>query len=506
MIRTVLKLLFLVAALMTALPALAQSIRLQAVTVSPSDYLLEEDIKAVTARYVGRDVTFSDLQAMLSELNGLYARAGVPTARAVLPPQEIRNGVLRVSLIEAEIEKVVFEGLENTSPRFLESNLSLEPGTKPDFERLERDLMIFDIAHDISPQLSFAAGGLPGTTQAIVTADEPKRLAFTLSADNFGREETGELRTSLFARANSLTGVRDSLSLQLQKSEGAGSVSAGYSRPVGGGGGRVVGAFSYSQSSIIGGEFQNSKIVSDSYAASLSYRRPAWVRPDSYVMLEGGASYEVNSSTFDGVTFADIDLWDVFASARYNRRFASSTLGFSAGLRAGSASAKGTSQTEGSFWMIYGEGTYARPVGDRFMFNGSLRYQYAHGRNLPVARLFTAGGVGSVRGYPSDIRGGDSGAILNLQVSMREPWSPASRPNWNFTPFAFVDTAMVVPYRVDGSIDGSQDFLASVGAGVSASLGERANLIAMVGIPLRKTLGFNDEGRAVIHVGLDFNF
>jgi len=28
----------------------------------------------------------------------------------------------------------------------------------------------------------------------------------------------------------------------------------------------------------------------------------------------------------------------------------------------------------------------------------------------------------------------------------------------------------------------------------------------MVGIPLRETLGFNQEGRGVIHVGLDFNF
>jgi hemolysin activation/secretion protein len=313
-------------------------------------------------------------------------------------------------------------------------------------------------------------------------------------------------RGSFFARWNSVTGVRDTLYLQLQKSEGAESASVGYSRPVGGGGGRVVGSLSYSNSSIIGGDFQGSNILSDSYSGSLSYRRPVWVRPDSYAMIEAGATYVSSSSTFDGQTFSDITVWDAFASARYNRRFANSTLGISAGVRFGNADAMGTSQTEGTFWMIYGEGTYARPLSEWFMFNGNLRYQYAHGQNLPVARLFTAGGVGSVRGYPSDIRGGDSGALLNLQVSMREPWSPAAQPDWDFTPFAFADAAMVVPYRVDGSIDASQDFLASLGAGVSVSFGARANLVAMAAMPLRNTLGFDDAGNATFHVGLDFTF
>lgn len=506
MIRTLLQLLVFAVGMSVALPAAAQSIRLAAIAVSESAYLSEEEIEAVTSRYVQRNVTFPELQAMIAEINALYAQAGVPTAQAVLPPQEIREGVLRVSLIEAEIETVVYEGFRSTSPRFLERNLSLAPGTKPDFERLERDLLIFDIAHDISPQLSFAAGAALGTTRAFVTAEEPQRFAFTLSGDNFGREETGALRGTLSARWNSVSGVRDTLSLQLQKSLGAGSISAGYSRPVGGGGGRVVGSLSYAQSTIIGGEFQNSTIRSNSYSGSVSYRRPVMVRPDSYVMLEGGAAYDSSSSSFDGLNFADISIWDAFASARYNRRFANSTLGISVGARAGMADAAGTSETEGFFWMVYGEGTYARPIGETFMFNGNLRYQYAHGANLPVARLFTAGGVGSVRGYPSDIRGGDSGAILNLQLSLREPWSPAGLRNWEFTPFAFADAALVVPYRVNGSIDTSQDFLASVGAGVSASIGDRANLIAMVGMPLLNTLGFDGAGRGVIRVGLDFNF
>ncbi|WP_460275386.1 ShlB/FhaC/HecB family hemolysin secretion/activation protein [Celeribacter sp. ULVN23_4] len=489
-----------------AVPAAAQSFRLEGISVSDSDYLTDQAVESVTSKYVKRAITFEDLQAMIAELNKLYLMSGVPTARAVLPPQEIHDGILKVSLVEAEVEEVVYEGMDHTSPAFLDRTLSLQVGEKPDFEQIEKDLLIYDIMHDVAPMLSFSSGATPGGTLAKVTAKEPKRFAFTLSGDNFGREETGTARATVFGRWSSVTGVRDILSFQLQASEGAASGSLGYSRPVGAGGGRIVGALSYSNSSIIGGDFETVQIISESISGSLSYRRPAWVRPDSHVMFEAGLTYETTSSTIEGVEFADIEIYDLFASGRYNRRFARSTLGFSVGLRAGQADALGTSETEGAFWLLYGDGTYARPVGKKLMFNGNLRYQYAAGVNLPVARLFTAGGIGSVRGYPNDIRGGDSGAILNLQISNLRPYRPEGLPNWSFTFFGFVDGAVVVPYREDGGLDSEQDLLASAGVGVTARYRENIDILAMIGVPLQETLGFYDQGKPTFYIGVDYSF
>lgn len=506
MITSFARMLLLLSAVIFATPAAAQTFRIEGVSFEASDYLTPEALDAVSAKYIARPITFEDLQAMLKELNQLYTQAGVPTARAILPPQEIRDGILRVSLIEAVIDTVETEGFRSTSAAFLRRTISLKTGAKPDFEQLERDLLIYDIVHDIAPQLSFAPGEKLGTTRAIVRAEEPPRLALTASLDNFGRFETGQSRATIFGRWNSVTGVRDTLSFQLQKSDGAGSASLGYSRPVGPGGGRVVAAVSYSNSSIIGGEFEPVRIISDSVSGSLSYRRPAWVRPDRYVVFEGGLTFETTQSTIEETPFADIDLMDVFVTARYNRRFARSVLGFSTGLRVGTADALGTSETEGSYWLIYGEGTYARPIGQKLMFNGNLRYQFAYGQNLPVARLITGGGVGSVRGYPNDVRGGDSGVILNLQLSARKPISPKRMSKWQFSPFGFIDAAVIVPYRVDGGIDSSQDFLASIGGGITVSINEKANFLAMVSVPLLETLGFTDTGSPTYYLGIDYRF
>lgn len=489
-----------------ATPAAAQTFEISGIRFDRSSYLDESDLRAVSDPYVGRQIGFADLQLMLEELNALYLTAGIPTARAILPPQEIRDGILRVSLVEATVSELVFEGMPTTSDAFMERNLSLRIGEKPDFQQLERDLIIFDLAHDIRPQLSFGAGDAPGTTRATVTAEEPKRFEFTGSLDNFGRPETGDIRGSLFARWNSPTGVRDVLSFQAQGSEGAVSATVGYSRPVGGGGGRAVAVLSYSQSEIIGGDFSPLRIESDKVSGTLGYRRPVRVRADSSVMLDFGVAYEQTTSTVSGIEFADIEIADAYFSAAYTRRMVNASYGLSLGLRVGQADARGTSETEGAFWLLYGQGNYARSLGDNLIFNGSLRYQYAEGENLPVARLITAGGVGSVRGYPNDIRGGDSGVILNMQVSARRPIVLESLSRIELRPFAFVDAAAIVPFRTGGGFNSDQDVLASIGAGVSVKLSERANMLALVAVPLRNTLGFADKGEARLYVGLDYTF
>ncbi|SHM06912.1 Hemolysin activation/secretion protein [Roseovarius litoreus] len=484
--------------------AQAQTFSLAGIAFEESSYLEPEELQEVAARYINRPITFEDLLRFVDEVNGLYLTAGAPTAQAILPPQEIRDGVLRVALVEAVVDRVIIEGNRTTSEAFLRRNLSLQEGQKPDFVQLERDLILFDLAHDIRPRLSFGTGQATGTTDATIKIEEPNRFETVISVDNFGRPETGELRSSVFLRWNSVTGVRDSLSLQAEATEGARSFALGYSRPVGPGGGRLTAGVGISNSEIISGPLVPIDIKSDSVSATLGYRRPIRIREDSHIILDAGIGYERTESTTTGLPFADISINDAWVSAAYTRRFEQSQLSLSLGLRAGNADALGTSQTEGSFWLLYGQGSYLRPLGGSLFYEANLRYQYAPDQNLPVARLFSVGGVGSVRGYPNNIRSGDSGVVLNQQLSLQNPIRLGNRITAR--PFVFFDAAVVVPFRTAGGFDNDQDLLASVGAGVTISHSERFNLVAMVGVPLRDTLGFNDSGKAQFYVGADIRF
>lgn len=482
-----------------------QTFTLSKVVFDPSSYLTPEQLQEVADRYTGRPISFADLQAMIAEIKRLYLTQGVPTAEPILPPQEIRNGVLHVALIEAKIESVRIDGFPRTNPTFLNDRISVTPGQKPDFDQISRELRVFDLSYDIQPSLKFSPGTEPGTTIATIYGEPPKRFAATLSLDNYGRPETGRERASVFLRWSNVSGVRDALSFQAQKSQGAYALSLGYSRPIGTRGGVITGAISSSNSSIIGGEFTPVQITSDSTEFTINYRQPVKIRPDRYFTIEAGVDAGRNRSKAGTLGFSDITLREIYAVGRFYRQWPRTQISFGIGARIGRADAKGTSETEGSYQLVYGDASLSTRLGERLQFDATATYQIAPGQNLPVSRLITAGGAGSVRGYPSEVRGGDSGLVLNLQLSRAQPWS-LMEGKLNVRPFAFIDGAVIVPYRQSGGFDSSQDVLASAGVGAAVMLKEKTAMLASVGVPLKETLGFTDVGKPTVYVGLDYKF
>lgn len=482
----------------------AQSFEIRRVNFSDSAYLSDEELQAVAAKYTNRPISFSDLEAMLADVQTLYSRAGILTAQAVLPPQDVVDGVLRVSLVEAEIERVEIDGLERTDPAFLKRTISLEEGARPDFEQLERDLRMYEVMHDIAPRLSFAPGTALGTTIATISGEEPDPFALTASVDNFGREETGALRAALFGRWRSATGVRDSLSFKVQASEASQSYSLGYSRPVGPYGGRVEATLSYSDAEVINGPFQALEILSESSGATLSYRQPFRIGPFSHWTWETGLAYETSESTLLGLSFSEIDIQELYGAVTYTERTETFVISATGGFRVGEVESGQISETEGGYALLYGSLAYTRPLGERLLFETNIVGQYADGENLPVARLFTGGGPDILRGYPNNVRSGDSGVVARFQLSGRQGTS-LGESDFRVRPFGFLDMGLIVPFRVDGGVETDQDFLASTGAGTRITYRDKGSMLLMAGLPLRETLGF-EESSATFYFGLDYTF
>lgn len=496
----------LAAALVLAPAAWAQSFTISDVRFDDSVYLDPATLQELAAKYTSRPIVFEDLQAMIEEVNRAYALAGVVTAQAVLPPQDIVDGVLRVDLIEARIETVDTAELKETRPDFIRNNIDLPEGEPVDFERLERDLRLFEIAHDFRPVVTFGPGEGAGMTRALVGGDEPARFSHTFSVDNHGSPQTGEWRGSYFGRWSSVTGRRDVLSFQLQGSEGAWSGGIGYSVPFMGRGGRIIASATHARSQVISDPFSPVDIRSTSSSASIGYTRPFWVADDRHWMFTADMQMERSESELSGLSLLRTDIHDASIGVAFQRRFARSVAGVSFGLRVGAADTDQTSQTEGDFYLVFGNASYAGLVGEWGLFSTSMTYQYAHGQNLPVTRLINAGGATSVRGYPNAVRSGDSGLIVQNQLSSANGFDFGERFAINLSPFAFGDAAVIVPYRVDGSINPEHDYLASVGVGVRAEFGKRATASLTYGVPLRNTLGFDAKGKGSVYAGLDVKF
>ena len=496
-----------VLALLFPLCAVAQTFQIRGVDFSESDYLTNEELQEVASGYVNRQIGLNDLQAMVQEVQDLYGRSGIVTARAILPPQEITDGILRVELVEAVVGAVELEDIERTRPEFFEGKLSLEVDEKPDFDELERDFRIFDIAYDIRPTLSFRPGDEPGTTVAIIRAEEPERFSFTGSLDNFGSEETGELRATVYGRISSLTGWRGTLNAQLQLSEGAYSGSIGYTRPIGARGGKIQTALSYSDSSVISGPFAAVDIVSNNLSFSLGYNQPFRVRPQSYLYGDANIVLEQSDSELEGLPLSSQTLTEVVLSTGGLFQGNRQNFAFNVGVKVGTADSAQVSETEGSYQLLFASASYARPIGERFIFDATLRAQIAPDQNLPVARLFSLGGPTTVRGYPLNERSGDSGLLARLQLNYGEPFRGGGEDStWSYTPFGFADLGIVIPFRDDGSsFDSDQDILASLGLGVRIDWNSRARGLIMIANPMKETLGFTDLSPRV-YFGIDWDF
>ena len=83
---------------------------LKAVAVSGVHALPPEQIAATWQPYVGKKVSQADLAAITTAISDLYRSAGYELSRAIVPPQDIQGGRVRINVIEGSIAEVVLNG------------------------------------------------------------------------------------------------------------------------------------------------------------------------------------------------------------------------------------------------------------------------------------------------------------------------------------------------------------------------------------------------------------
>lgn len=80
------------------------------IVISESKILEEEELASITRAYEGKQLTLTQLQAIVKDINDLYAKKGKFAARAILPPQKVANGLVYIRLVEGRIGRITVEG------------------------------------------------------------------------------------------------------------------------------------------------------------------------------------------------------------------------------------------------------------------------------------------------------------------------------------------------------------------------------------------------------------
>ncbi|EAV3689472.1 ShlB/FhaC/HecB family hemolysin secretion/activation protein [Salmonella enterica] len=164
-----------------------------------------------------RSLTFAGLEAMVQKVTDLYRHNGLLVARAILPPQTVKDGVLTIEIIPGRYDS---EQITNTSAlrdsvaqRLVQTTTLV--GDVVTRNQLEREALLLSEIPGVNALLAMKAGRQQGTTTPEITLTPGQRFGGYVGLDNQGDPTTGRSRAIAGVYANELLGYGDQLRVDL---------------------------------------------------------------------------------------------------------------------------------------------------------------------------------------------------------------------------------------------------------------------------------------------------
>lgn len=467
--------------------AAAISFTLTKVETDPSEVLTEAEIQAVTAPYVGKTVSLSDLYAIAGAINNLYNDKGYMVCKAYLPPQRIHDGVVTIKLLEGKTGLVTLQGLKHTREKYVTARVPLKPGTVANTAVLNKQLQRFNGTNDVQLRILVHAGKEPGTTDYEIAAYEPKQnQSVTLYLDHNGYETSGRFRQGIFYNIRSLTGIRDSLRLNYLRSQGTNMYGLGYSMPINKMGTRLDFDFSTNTTKIVKGDAKPLDIKGEGYSVGLAVRHP--LRVDQKHRDEVGLQYlnQKSKTKWRAIDYWTEDKRSTFIPYISFTKYGDSSIFYhkhSLPFTSFKNTASGDWENNSNYMSYQLNMLYQKKYKHGQMFSARLDGQLANNKDRSSADRFYLGGVNSVRGYEESFIGGNKGVTVGLTYQV--PLDKKQR----YHVFTFFDYGWISD---DLDLNASSYSAYSTGLGLSASI-KNVYASLTLGIPLKREYEFTTK-------------
>lgn len=482
----------------------------------------EATLLARLAPAQGRTLSLDELRAAVGAVTALYQSRGYFLARAVLPPQDLTDGIVTVHVLEGRLEPgsglQVAPAAGDTPPR-LDPALAmrvlaqdLPAGQALHLPTLERNLLLLDDLPGVQAAGRLEPGDLPDTTRVRVDLAEGPGIQAVVSADNHGSRYTDSKRLGVQAQWHNPTGQGDQLQLQATASPGGDYRHArlGYSVLAAANGLRVTASVSDLQYRV-GAELAALQAEGGASVASVAARQP--LQRSRRLNLWASATVELkhlrNSALGSRTSDKRLDLLTLGLAA--DRRSARAVdwfeLGWSAGTLDLSRNAASLAQdqagprTQGGFtrWTLAGGRLQALSPALTLALQGQAQWAP---HNLDSGEKFLLGGAQGVRAYPGSEAAGDSGVRGSVELR----WQALQHPQAGRLELsAFVDAGRIRQWaRPDGLNLATPNSYALSAAGLGSTLTlPGGHLLRLEGaVPLARNpgrdprTGLDADGRA----------
>ena len=405
-----------------------KQIKVEGVTQYPP-----EQIKKIFGPLEGKRVSLEALRKAADQLESRYRADGFFLVRVFVPPQQVKDGLFSIRVVEGYIEAAFTEGGTDAAQQLVERLLAPVVGKKPiDLQSLEKALLILNDIPGVRAAGVLRQGSALGASELVVSLVDPPKVSSLFSMNNSLSRVLGEWNTNLNVNISNPSPTRPGvLSLGLSTSalnEYLRAVTVRYSTFVGDQG-MVVSIGGLAASAKLGASLVG--IESNSYSLGPRVRYPLKRSRGVSLFVDSGLTLNHSRTTqidvgeiiADSSTVADVSLAAVDLG-RFNGN-TEATVGISQGLDAlGSISTNALAPSVSGFSQRFTKLKYSasrlQGLPQDFSLQMNFLGQWSSDTLLSGEQVLF-GGSTLGRAYDSGAVAGDSGFGLLMELRKDMP-------------------------------------------------------------------------------------
>ncbi|NJM89160.1 MAG: ShlB/FhaC/HecB family hemolysin secretion/activation protein [Hydrococcus sp. RU_2_2] len=477
------------------------------VKVLGSTAFSQKELEAVTDRFIGKEINLDNAYAIRSAITQLYVDNGYTTSAAFLSnEQDVSDGVIKIQVIEGQLEELHIQGLSHLNESYVQSRLATE--TPININKLQESLQLLQndpLIANISANLAVGSGN--GLSILTVRVSEADTWTIGAAFNNARSPAVGSDQAIAQLSNSNLIGRGDRADLIYSHTEGSDTFNFSYQVPINSKNGTIRATYATSSNEIVEEPFTPLDIQSESRSYELSYRQPIVQTPTQEFALGITASRIESESSLLGERFplsrgADDEGRTRISALRFSQEYSYrgveevflARAQISLGVGAFGATIN-EEEPDSRFFSWQAQAQYVRLLAPDTFFLLRGEFQLAD-RELLVDEQFRLGGTGSVRGYRQDLLLGDNGLFASAEVRV-----PILRiPQWE-------TVLQVAPFFDVGKVwssngnNSSPSNLASFGLGLLLSGGDNFSAGFYWAVPLVEV---DDQGDSLQEEGGSF--
>ena len=396
----------------------------------------DEVLAEIALPYIEREVYAEELIELKDKITSHYVTNGFINSGALLPDQDIEDGIIVFQILEGTLENVQIVKKDRLSNRYIAKRI--EKGIRPplnivklqkNLKLLEQDATIESIQATLEPSSQLGAGILS------IEVREKDQWSGGFATSNHNAANVGQYSAELYAQASNLTGMGDTLDASVGWRFGDDArirvnenifYSLYGTIPVTRWDTTLTCGFSKNAANIINENFRTLDIENESYKYSLELRHPIYRQPNhefgmairlvhrsTSASISGIALPLGSGRTSDRVTALSlVNDWVLRSQTSAMALYSSVDFGVDL-FNATMDPTENNPDARFVTWIFQGQYLQRLQTWDsQILLKGTLRLSDTV---LLPSEKFTLGGATTVRGYRENTLARDYGALATVE-------------------------------------------------------------------------------------------